>query len=282
MNAPRPGRLAQRRSRQSGVKLALLLLVAVGLAPYLFMIVTSFKSNEQFTQNYWAPTWPLHLENFGRAWDQVAPYLGNSLFIAIVSSALIAVIASIAAFVLSRYRFRGRGIVYGSILVLMAVPGIASLIPMFILMRDLGLLNTYAVLVIPYVASGLVLGTVIMRNTIESIPQTIYDAARVDGAGPVRLYRSITLPLALPAVGTVSLLTLSGVWNDFFWPLLVVTDDRLRTVSVGLQFFQGQNAIDYGPLMAGYVIASLPLVALFVPLSKYFLAGVQGGIAGAH
>ncbi|TPX01373.1 carbohydrate ABC transporter permease [Schumannella luteola] len=246
------------------------------------MIVTSFKSNEQFTQNYWAPTWPLHLENFGRAWDQVAPYLGNSLFIAIVSSALIAVIASIAAFVLSRYRFRGRGIVYGSILVLMAVPGIASLIPMFILMRDLGLLNTYAVLVIPYVASGLVLGTVIMRNTIESIPQTIYDAARVDGAGPVRLYRSITLPLALPAVGTVSLLTLSGVWNDFFWPLLVVTDDRLRTVSVGLQFFQGQNAIDYGPLMAGYVIASLPLVALFVPLSKYFLAGVQGGIAGAH
>lgn len=279
MSARRPGRL---ESRQPGVKLLLLLVVAVGLAPYLFMVTTSFKSNEQFIQNYWAPAWPLHLENFARAWDQVAPYLGNSLFIALVSSVLTALIASIAAFVLSRYRFRGRGVVYGSIVLLMAVPGIASLIPMFILMRNLGLLNTYAVLVIPYVASGLVLGTVVMRNTIESIPQSIYDAARVDGAGPVLLYRSITLPLALPAVGTVSLLTLSGVWNDFFWPLLVVTDNKLRTVSVGLQFFQGQNAIDYGPLMAGYLIASLPLVALFVPLSKYFLAGVQGGVAGAH
>jgi ABC-type glycerol-3-phosphate transport system permease component len=83
-------------------------------------------------------------------------------------------------------------------------------------------------------------------------------------------------------LGSIALITLSTVWNDFFWPLLVITDDSLRTMSVGLQFFQGQNAIEYGPLMAGYFLASLPLVILFTFLSKYFLAGVQGGLPGAH
>ena len=96
------------------------------------------------------------------------------------------------------------------------------------------------------------------------------------------MYRSVMLPLSLPVLGTISLITVSEVWNDFFWPLLVISDNNLRTVSVGLQFFQGQNATDYGPLMAGYLIASFPLVLLFTFLSKYFLAGVQGGVPGAH
>jgi ABC-type glycerol-3-phosphate transport system permease component len=164
----------------------------------------------------------------------------------------------------------------------MMVPGLANLIPLFIIMKDLGLLNTYVVLVVPYTAGGVVLGTILMRNFVEGIPQTIFDAARIDGASGARMYRSIMLPLSLPVLGTIALITVSSVWNDFFWPLLVISDDSLRTVSVGLQFFQGQNATDYGPLMAGYLLASLPLILLFTFLSKYFLAGVQGGVPGAH
>jgi ABC-type glycerol-3-phosphate transport system permease component len=149
-------------------------------------------------------------------------------------------------------------------------------------MKDLSLLNTYVVLVVPYTAGGVVLGTILMRNFVEGIPQTLFDAARIDGASGARMYRSIMLPLSLPVLGTIALITVSSVWNDFFWPLLVISDDSLRTVSVGLQFFQGQNATDYGPLMAGYLLASLPLILLFTFLSKYFLAGVQGGVPGAH
>jgi ABC-type glycerol-3-phosphate transport system permease component len=277
-----PGKIRNRSHLQVGIKAVLILLVVVSLAPYVFMVITSGKTNQQFADSFWAPVFPFHFENYAVAWDQIAPYLGNTIYVAIASIILIAAIGSVAGFVLSRFRFRGRGVVYALVLALMAVPGIVNLIPLFIMMKDFGILNTYVVLVVPYVAGGVILGTVIMRNFIESIPQSIYDAARIDGASNFRLYRSITLPLSLPVLGSIALITLSTVWNDFFWPLLVITDDSLRTVSVGLQFFQGQNAIEYGPLMAGYFLASLPLVILFTFLSKYFLAGVQGGLPGAH
>jgi ABC-type glycerol-3-phosphate transport system permease component len=271
-----------KQSRQIGVKSVLILLATVALAPYLFMLVTSVKTNQQFADSFWQLSFPLHLENYAVAWEQIQPYLFNTAIVAAISIVLILLIASISGFVLARYRFAGRGIVFGAVLVLMMVPGLANLIPLFIIMKDLQLLNTYIVLVVPYTVGGSVLGTILIRNFVEGIPQTLFDAARLDGAGGVRMYRSVMLPLSLPVLGTISLLTVSEVWNDFFWPLLVISDNQLRTVSVGLQFFQGQNATDYGPLMAGYLIASLPLVVLFTFLSKYFLAGVQGGVPGAH
>lgn len=275
---PRRSRL----SRQIGLKTVLIALAAVALAPYLFMVVTSLKTNQQFADSFWQVSFPLHFENYAVAWEQIQPYLFNTAIVAVISIALILLIASISGFVLARYRFAGRGFIYGAVLVLMMVPGLANLIPLFIIMKDLGLLNTYIVLVIPYTVGGSVLGTILIRNFVQGIPQTLFDAARLDGANGVRMYRSVMLPLSLPVLGTISLITVSEVWNDFFWPLLVISDNNLRTVSVGLQFFQGQNATDYGPLMAGYLIASLPLVLLFIFLSKYFLAGVQGGVPGAH
>lgn len=271
-----------RASRQFGLKTTLIVFAIVSLAPYLFMVVTSMKTNQQFADSFWQISFPLHLENYATAWNQVAPYLITTVVVAAISIVLILVVSSISGFVLARYRFAGRSFIYGAVLVLMMVPGLANLIPLFIIMKDLNLLNTYVVLVVPYTAGGVVLGTILMRNFVEGIPQTIFDAARIDGAGGPRMYRSIMLPLSMPVLGTIALITVSSVWNDFFWPLLVISDDSLRTVSVGLQFFQGQNVTDYGPLMAGYLIASLPLILLFTFLSKYFLAGVQGGVPGAH
>lgn len=271
-----------RGSRQIGLKTVLIALATIALTPYLFMVVTSLKTNQEFANSFWQISFPLHFENYAAAWNQIAPYLFNTAVVALTSIVLILLIASISGFVLARYRFAGRSFIYGAVLVLMMVPGLANLIPLFIIMKDLGLLNTYVVLVVPYTAGGVVLGTILMRNFVEGIPQTIFDAARIDGASGARMYRSIMLPLSLPVLGTIALITVSSVWNDFFWPLLVISDDSLRTVSVGLQFFQGQNATDYGPLMAGYLLASLPLILLFTFLSKYFLAGVQGGVPGAH
>jgi len=274
--------IRNRPTRQLGVKSALVALIVASLLPYLLMVITSFKTNEQFARNFWNFEFPLQFDNYSRAWVQVAPYLMNTIYVAIASILLVLVVSSLAGFIIARYRFRGRGAIYGLVLLLMMIPGIANLIPLFVMMRDLGLLNTYIVLVIPYVTGGVVLGTILMRNFVEGIPQAIFDAARVDGASDLRIYFSIMLPLSLPVLGTISLMTVTTVWNDFFWPLLVLSDDSLRTVSVGLQFFQGQNATEVGPLMAGYLIASLPLVILFAFLSKYFLAGVQGGMPGSH
>lgn len=268
--------------KQVGIVIALCVLVLLSLLPYLFMVTASFKDNVQFAENQWAIMFPLHWENYATAWEQIQPYMLASIVVAAASILGIVLLSTVAGFVLARYSFPGRTFFFVMIAALMMVPSISSLIPLFLLMRDLNLLNTYIVLVIPHVAGGAVLGTILMKTFIEGIPQSLFDAARIDGANGPRLFRSIMLPLSMPVIGTVGLITINGVWNDFFWPLLTITDNELRTVSVGLLFFQGQNATLYGPMFAGYLIASLPLLLLFVFLSKYFLAGVQGGLPGSH
>lgn len=272
----------RRPRRQYGVHAGLIVLVFASLAPYLFMLVTSFKSNEQYYENFWAPAFPLHWENYATAWHQVQPYLVASLVVAAASLLGIIAVSLVAAFVFARFRFPGRNALFVLIAALMMVPSIASLIPLFVMMRDMDMLNTYWVLIIPHIATGAVLGTILMRTFIAAIPQTIFDAAQIDGASTPRIFLSIMMPLSLPVIGTVALVTVQSVWNDFFWPLLTITDNALRTVSVGLLFFQGQSGTAYGPLFAGYLVASIPLLVLFVVFSKYFLAGIQGGVAGAH
>ncbi|MCC2031573.1 carbohydrate ABC transporter permease [Microbacterium allomyrinae] len=270
------------RRPQIGLHVGLITFVFLSLAPYLFMIVTSLKTNQQYAESFWAPAWPLHWENYGTALAQIAPYLIASIVVAIASVAGIVIVSLVAGFVFSRFRFPGRNALYACVAALMMVPSIASLIPLFLMMRDLGILNTYAVLILPQIAGGAILGIILMRSYIDGIPETLFEAAQLDGAGPFRLFVSLMLPLALPVIGTVALITVQAVWNDFFWPLLTVTDNSLRTVSIGLLFFQGQSATQFGPMFAGYLLASLPLVILFVFFSRYFLAGMQGGMPGSH
>ncbi|MFJ6797139.1 carbohydrate ABC transporter permease [Streptomyces sp. NPDC091268] len=271
---------ARRQSKQLAIKGVLSAIAFVGLFPFLFMLMTSLKTNQQYYETWWMPSLPFHFDNYARAWEQIQPYLVTSVVVAIASSVGALALCTVAAFVFARYEFFGRTALFGLVAVLLMVPGISSLIPMFVLMRDMGLLNTRIVLVVPHLVGGAVLGTLLMKTFVEQLPQELFDAARVDGAGGVRMFVSIMVPLSLPVVGTVALVTVIGVWNDFFWPLLTVTENDLRSVSAGLQFFQTQHATEYGPLFAGYAIASIPLLLLFVFLSKHFLAGMQGGLAG--
>ncbi|PSK96403.1 multiple sugar transport system permease protein [Haloactinopolyspora alba] len=275
-------RARRKPARQWRVKAALSVLVFVSLFPYLFALGTSVKDNLQFAENYWVPVLPFHFENYATAWEQIQPYMIASVVVAAFSIIGIVALSLVAGFVFARYSFPGRKFFFVMIASLMMVPNITSLIPLFVMMRDFDLLNTYAVLIIPHVANGVVIGTILMKTFIEGIPQELFDAARVDGANATRLFRSVMTPLSLPVIGTVALITINGVWNDFFWPLLTITEDELRTVSVGLLFFNGQSGTEYGPMFAGYLLASLPLLLLFTFLSKYFLAGVQGGLPGSH
>lgn len=284
---PLTGRPAPRRRNrgergQIKIHVALIVIVTIGLLPYLFVLSTSVKTNEQFAKDYWLPSFPFHFANYATAWAQIQPYMLVSIVVAALSIVGIVVLSLLAGFVLARFEFLGRKFFFTLVIALMMVPNIASLIPLFVMMKDLDLLNTLWVLVLPRIAVGSVLGTILMKTFIEGIPQELFDAARVDGAGTGRLFRSIMLPLSLPVIGTVSLITVIGVWNDFFWPLLTITKNELKTVSVGLIFFQGQAGTDFGPMFAGYLLASLPLLLLFTFMSKYFLAGIQGGLPGSH
>src|SRR5579875_2700980 len=204
---------------QFAIGAVLSVMVFVSLFPFLFMFVTSFKSNQQFFTSYWAPSFPLHFNNYSTAWHQVQPYFVTTIVVAAISIGGILLLATTAAFVFARYAFFGRTVLFGLIACLLMVPGISSLIPLFVLCRQLGILNTRIVLVIPQVAGGTVLGTILIKTFVESIPQELFDSARVDGAGGPRMFRHIMLPLSFPVIGTVALVTVIGVWNDFFWPL---------------------------------------------------------------
>ncbi len=270
----------RRTATQAAVIIVLSVIAGVGLFPYLFMLGTSFKSNEQFYDNFWGISFPLQFDNYAVAWNQVNPYLVTSLIVAAASTVGTIALAATSAYVIARYRFLGRNLLFVFVLVLMMIPNVASIIPLFVLVRDMGILNTYWVLIIPQIAGGLVLAIILMKTFFEGVPQELFDAARIDGASGPRLFFSIMLPLSYPIIGTVALMTVISVWNEFFWPLLTITENSLRTIPVGLSFFQGQNATQWGPLVAGYAISSIPLLLLFTFLSKWFLAGIQGGIAG--
>ena len=257
------------------------LMAFVGLFPFLFMFAASFKTNDQFNKSYWLPSWPVHLENYSAAWEQVRPYFITTGVVAAVSVVGTLLLAATAGFVFARFQFFGSNLLFGLMAALLMVPSIASLIPLFVMMRDFHLLNSRTVLILPQISGGVVIGTLLIRTYTESIPRELFDAARVDGASSVRLFWNMMLPLCRPVIATVTLIIVINVWNEFFWPLLTITDDNLRTIPVGLSFFQGQNVAVWGPLFAGYTLASVPLLVIFTLLSKYFLAGVQGGIVSA-
>jgi multiple sugar transport system permease protein len=220
----------------------------------------------------------LHFSNYAAAWGDVAPYILTSLIVAAATMFGCIALGSVTAFALSRYEFPGRKLFFGLIAVLLMVPNIASIIPLFILVRDLGLLNTYPDLIIPQLTSQTIFAVVVMKTYVDQLPEELFDAAKMDGASATRTYWSIMMPLAKPIIGTVALFSVISVWSDYFWPELTIVTNSLRTVPVGVQFFQGEVTTSYGPLFAGYLIASVPLLLLFIFLSRNFLAGIQGGL----
>jgi ABC-type glycerol-3-phosphate transport system permease component len=272
-------KISKRTRRADRVAASILtLFVVIGLFPYLYMVETSLKSNRQFNNSYWAPAFPFHFGNFSSAWGNVAPYILTSLIVAGVTMVICIILGSVTSFILVRFNFPGKKVFFGMIAVLLMVPGVASIIPLFTFMQHLHLLNSYPDLIIPQVATQTVLAVVLMKTFVEQIPESLFDAAAVDGASSGRIYWHLMLPLSRPIIGTVALMSVIAVWSEYFWPELTVTTNSLRTVPVGLQFFQGELTTSYGPLFAGYLIASAPLLILFVLLSRYFLAGIQGGL----
>lgn len=265
--------------QQSAIVASLTLMAFIGLFPYLFMVFTSLKNNQQIVDSYWGLPVPVHFENYSAAWEQTKSYFFTTFLVVFATVLAVLLLGLLSGFLFARFSFLGKNFLFTVVGLLLMVPSIASLIPLFVLSRDLNMLNTIWVLIIPSIAANVILAVILFRNFIDSIQQELFDAAQVFGASNAQIFRYIVTPLSLPIIGTVSLLTMINVYNDFFWPLLTITDDSLRTVAIGIQFFQGQNATDYGGLMAGYTLASLPLLLLFGFLSKYFLAGISGGLA---
>lgn len=257
--------------------LALSGLLVLTFYPFIFMLVTSTKSVPQFYQNFWQITTPLHWENYAEAWQAIYRYLLNSCIVSV--SALFGVLSlgSITAYIFARFQFFGKTILFYALLILLMIPGILTLIPAFMVVKNLGLLDSRWVLILPYVSGGQVFAIFLLRAFFENLPRDIFDAATVDGCAEYKILWHIVLPLSRPILGTVAIMNLLGTWNEFIWPYVTLQSPGKFVLPVGLLSYSSQYGIKYGTMFAGYIIAALPLLILFLFASRTFIKGISSG-----
>jgi len=269
-----------RRSTISGAiaQAALVLGAVVMVLPLLWVVSASLQSRSDiFAVPFdWVPDRP-RLTNYTDAF-QAAPfttYFLNSFLVAGTATLIHLAITSLAAFGFAHYRFPGRNLLFLLILSTMMIPFQVVMVPLYLEVRDLGWLNTYVGLIIPTAVTAL--GVFLMRQFMQTIPRDYFDAARIDGASDLQLFYRIALPLSRPAFVALGIFIYLEQWNSLIWPLIIVTDTRLRPLAVGLSEFQTQYGTDYELLLAASTASVLPIVLLFLVLRRNFVRGLTIG-----
>jgi multiple sugar transport system permease protein len=276
----------RRRLRRLAVDLVVYLLLLLGLLsvilPFIYMVSSSFENQIQIsalTPQFWPN--PLIWSNYQRVWNDLpmARFFLNSAIVSITITVGQLLTASMAAYAFARLRFRGRSSLFALYLATLIIPSQVTLIPNYLIVRDLHWHNTYMGLIAPFVVS--VFSTFLLRQFFLTIPRDLEDAARIDGANHWQIYWRIIMPLSRPALATVVILTFLASWNNFLWPLVVVDSPDLRTVPLAITAYQGQYAIAWGPLMAAATLSLAPVLLVYVLMQKYVIEGIaltgQGG-----
>jgi multiple sugar transport system permease protein len=252
----------------------------VMLAPFALMVSTAFKPHAYVLEipPQLIPKEPT-LDNFARAWSSgdFARYFFNSAFVTILSTTISVSLSAMLGFAFARYEFPGRRLMFGALLFTMMVPGLVLLIPQFVLAKNLGLLNSLWGLVIVYSVMNLALDTFLLRGFFAAMPQELFDAAEVDGAGVFRTLRSIALPLARPGLATVTIFSFLAAWDEFTWAIISLSDKELYTLPIGIRLLQRSQATEWGLVFAASLIALAPVLILFVALQKQFVSGAFVG-----
>jgi multiple sugar transport system permease protein len=250
-------------------------LLAMSL-PFIWMLVSSVKPEAEVRRI--PPTWlpeTFTMENYQTLFDRLSfpTYFFNSTLVAVVVTLGNVVFCSMLGYALAKLEFRGKRVIFVLVLGMLMVPAIAILVPLFVLVSNLGLTNTYPGLILPYLAAPL--GVFLMRQYFLGLPDELIQAARVDGASELRIFWNVMLPLTGPALATLAILTFLGSWNNFIWPLVVAQTEDRYTLPVALALYSvGQNATQYGVLLAGAVVVVLPVIAIFLALQRYFVQGI--------
>jgi raffinose/stachyose/melibiose transport system permease protein len=221
----------------------------------------------------------LHFGNLADAWEEgnFASYLRSSLIVAVAVVACSALLSILAGYAFGLMRFRGASILFYVLLLGLMVPMEAMIVPLYYDFRDLGLADTYWGLILPQIGTSVAFGTFWMRAYFRSVPRSLVEAARIDGASSWLVLWRVLLPLARPAVLTMTVLLFMWTWNEFLLALVMVSDEGLRTAPLGLSFFQGRHTSDLTLLSAGAVIVALPVVVLYVFLQRHFIRGMLSG-----
>jgi len=267
----------RRRLASLALHLALLAAAAATLFPLLWMVSASLMPAGETALGPRlvpsAPTLAHYRALLGRL--HLLRSAANSAVLAVSVTAISLAVNSLAGYAFAKLRFAGRDALFRALLAAMVVPGQVAMLPLFLLLKSLGLVNSLWGVIVPGAAS--IFAIFLFRQYALSIPDSLLDAARVDGAGEARVYWSIALPACRPILVTLAVFTFMGTWNDFLWPLVVLSDANLQTLPVALANLAGEHVQDTELMMAGAVLTILPVVIVFVCLQRYYLRGLLGG-----
>ena len=268
--------MGQRSRRQWGFKYPLLIGVAlIGLLPYYWMVACSFKTNDTMfaVPLQWLPD-PINWSAYGIAWraQDFTRYFLNSSVVALAITAGNLLLGSLAGYSLCKFRYFGRGPLFLLILSTMMLPLEVTMVPLFLTVKQLNWPNTYTGLIVPFLVEGF--GVFLMRQYLQSIPNELIEAARIDGASELRIYAQIVMPLCKPALAALGVFTFRESWDMYIWPLIIVTKDSLRTVPLGISLFMSSFGTAWDQLMAIAAIGTLPMILLFFFLQRSFIQGI--------
>ena len=278
-----PTRTATRRQdRPSGNQFAIHLILAVfvvfSFVPLILTVFMSFRSYGQILVKFWSLPSPWLWQNYVTAWNGVGINIVDSLGYCLASTIFTMALAAISGYVFGRHKFPGRDTLFLVILALIMIPGILTLIPTYVLVTDMRLVNTPLALILPWTSGGQVLGIFLVRSYIAGVPEEIFESARVEGAREWDVFRYIGIPMSWPMLMTVGVLQMIGTYNDYIWPSLVINTSRLQPVALALWKYTSSYTISQmGPEFAAYVISAVPLIALMAFGMRYFIQGATSG-----
>lgn len=269
----------RRRAARLGIYLFLGVLAAVFLYPVVLMVFSAFKSTPEMFRNPFGLPESWSLDTFVEVWRRASfgTYLRNSLMVTGASAALLLICAAPAAYALARYRFRLQTFLFLFFLAGIMIPIRLGILPLYILMRDLNLLDTPFSLIFTYAASGMPMAVFLLSIFFRNLPRELEDAGRIDGASETQIFWRIMLPLVRPGLATVVIVNVVPWWNDFFFPLLFIQSDTWKTIPLGMQIFFGQHMTNWSLVFSGMVLASLPLLIIYLVMSRQFIAGLTAG-----
>ena len=260
------------------IYMVIAVIAAATLAPLVWMVSASLMPSGQ-ASTFPPPFLPrqITLDHYASVLTRLnlARALFNSAFLACSVTLLSLIINSMAGYAFAKFRFRGRDPLFTFLIATMFIPAQVTMLPLFLLLNKMGLVNSYAGVIIPGLAS--IFGIFLIRQFAISIPDSFIEAARMDGASDWRIYWSLILPLCKPILITLSIFTFMGTWNDFLWPLIVMTDDSMYTLPVALANLSLEHVQDTELMMAGSVITIAPVLVLFAAVQKYYIRGIMAG-----
>lgn len=250
-------------------------LLVIVITPFAWMLLGSLKTQGELLAvppTWWpeSPTW----DNFQRLFDRpFGRYFSNSTVVAVAVTAGNLLFSSMIGYALAHLRFPGKRLLFGAVLGCLMIPGLVLFIPQYVLVVNMGLANTLPALILPFLVQPF--GVFLMRQFFLGMPRELAEAGRIDGVGELGIFFRLYLPLALPALATLGILTFLGSWNNFLWPLVVSSSDQTYTLPVALALIStGQNQTDYGLLLAGATLVVLPMLLVFLFFQRYFIQGV--------